>query len=329
MNNCEKIDFVITWVDGSDIEWCNQKNKYESIGDSSINRFRDWGLLKYWFRGVEKFAPWVNKVHFVTWGHIPNWLNIHHPKINIVKHSDFIPEKYLPTFNSNAIELNLHRIQGLSENFVYFNDDVFLLKETRKQDFFIDNKPCDSAILTALQPTEKLIDNIIFNNIVLINKNFDKKITKKFFSIKYGFYNIKSLCLLFFNKYSSFNNFHCHLNLKKSTMISLWNEYYEVLDSTSMSKFRTKNDVNIWLARYWQIVKGDFVASSVNDGYYEIDDINLLKEILKQKKLVVCLNDVLEYSDIDILKNKLIKHLSKILPLNLSLKLNCRYKNYG
>ncbi|MBQ6357217.1 MAG: capsule biosynthesis protein CapK, partial [Solobacterium sp.] len=39
------------------------------------NRFKDWGLFKYWFRGVEKFAPWVNKIYFITWGHVPTWLD--------------------------------------------------------------------------------------------------------------------------------------------------------------------------------------------------------------------------------------------------------------
>ena len=90
----QKIDFVIMWVDGSDPAWLEEKNKYlEKKIDTSnaINRYRDMGLLKYWFRGVEKLTPWVNKVHFVTWGHIPSWLNTNNPKLNIVKHEDFIP----------------------------------------------------------------------------------------------------------------------------------------------------------------------------------------------------------------------------------------------
>ena len=102
----EKIDFVIMWVDGSDPKWLEEKNKYldKKIDTSNaINRYRDMGVLKYWFRGVEKFAPWVNKIHFVTWGHVPSWLNTNNPKLNVVKHEDFIPQKYLPVFNANAI----------------------------------------------------------------------------------------------------------------------------------------------------------------------------------------------------------------------------------
>ena len=98
------MDFVLIWVDGGDAEWQKEKAKYSGtpVGDAAA-RFRDWGLLKYWFRGVEKFAPWVDKVHFVTCGHTPEWLNLDHPKINFVKHSEYIPEKYLPTFNSHTI----------------------------------------------------------------------------------------------------------------------------------------------------------------------------------------------------------------------------------
>ena len=99
------------------------------------------GTLKYWFRGVENYAPWVKQIHFVTCGHLPEWLNINHPKIHIVNHKDYIPEQYLPTFSSHVIELNMHRIPGLSEHFVNFNDDVFLTQPVKPEDFFQDGKP--------------------------------------------------------------------------------------------------------------------------------------------------------------------------------------------
>ena len=134
MNRREKepIDFVITWVDGNDPKWQEEKDKTliaQGLGvhiDGRKERYRDWDNLQYWFRGVEKYAPWVRKIHFVTWGHMPEWLNVDHPKLHIVKHEDFIPKEFLPTFNSHTIEWNFHRIEGLSEHFLYFNDDMFL-----------------------------------------------------------------------------------------------------------------------------------------------------------------------------------------------------------
>ena len=111
----DKIDFVILWVDGNDEKWLKQKNGYLGIkGDSNVNRFRDCQNLQYLFRGIEKHAPWVNKIFFITWGHLPKWLDVNNKKLEIVKHEEFIPKEYLPTFNSNVIEMNLFRIKNLS-----------------------------------------------------------------------------------------------------------------------------------------------------------------------------------------------------------------------
>ena len=90
----EKIDFVIMWVDGADEKWLEEKKMYDTNVDIEAggdHRFRDWDNLQYWFRGVEKFAPWVNSVYFITCGHYPEWLNLDHPKLKFVKHSDYIP----------------------------------------------------------------------------------------------------------------------------------------------------------------------------------------------------------------------------------------------
>ena len=70
------IDFVVLWVDGNDPEWRAEKAKYQGAvtdDSNSVNRFRDWGLMPYWFRAVEKFTPWVHKIHFVTCGRIPEF----------------------------------------------------------------------------------------------------------------------------------------------------------------------------------------------------------------------------------------------------------------
>lgn len=66
-----KIDFVVTWVDGNDDDWLREKNKYlpnENDTSCSDNRYRDWELMRYWFRGIEKYAPWVNQIFFCDLG---------------------------------------------------------------------------------------------------------------------------------------------------------------------------------------------------------------------------------------------------------------------
>lgn len=148
----EEIDFVVAWVDGNDPAWQEERSRYtqnverQKWNDSPV-RYRDWGLLKYWFRGVEKFAPWVRYIYFVTWGHVPSWLNERNPKLKIIRHDEFIPREYLPTFSSHTIELNLHRIPGLSEQFVYFNDDMYLTKSVSPEVFFKNGIPCDTAVM--------------------------------------------------------------------------------------------------------------------------------------------------------------------------------------
>ena len=176
-----KIDFVITWVDGTDPKWLAEKlrtlQEVDSLEaqktDSSDLRFRnDFDFLKFWFRGVEKFAPWVNQIFFVTYGHTPDWLNLVHPKLKIIRHEDFIPHEFLPTFNSHTIENHLHLIPGLSEYFVYFNDDFYLLKTTRPTDFFIkasSKKPAKSqnrykTLAETYLPRAFFAENILINN---------------------------------------------------------------------------------------------------------------------------------------------------------------------
>ena len=154
-----KIDFVITWVDGSDPVWDMQRQETlrkqgifvdESL-DNSTARYRDWDILKYWFRGVETFAPWSTKFILLTYGHLPKWLKKEHPKLHIVRHEDFIPAEFLPTFSSHPIEWNFHRIEWLTENFVYFNDDMFLIKKFLRK-IFLETKD----LLTCLRFSQML-----------------------------------------------------------------------------------------------------------------------------------------------------------------------------
>ena len=174
------IDFVIPWVDGNDPEWRKRKNEYLGTAedDDREERYRDWGLLPYWFRGVEKYAPWVRKIFFVCDQEPPKWLNTEHPKLKIVRHEDYLPEEYRPAFSSSPIELNLHRIDGLGERFVYFNDDTFLIREVKEDFFFKNGIPCDCALLNTI-PTDDLVRNPngrVFT--VFLNNRIENQIRK-------------------------------------------------------------------------------------------------------------------------------------------------------
>lgn len=303
----EKIDFVIMWVDGNDPKWQKEKSKYnpDSNADGSIYRYRDFNLLKYWFRGVEKFAPWVNKIHFVTWGHVPDWLDTNNKKINIVRHEDFIPKEYLPTFNANTIELNLHRIKNLSDNFVLFNDDVYLIKKTKKSDFFYGNIPKDLAALNVHCPKKSLISQYFgINDVNIINEHFDFKSSiknnlLKWLNIKNGSKNFRTICLLGCPRFPGFYQQHIANSYNKKTLQEVWEKEREILHNTCLNKFRTTVDVNQWLFKEWQIASGNFKPRSIKFGksfYIDRDGIDKVNKkvtnyIKKQKGKIISIND--------------------------------------
>jgi hypothetical protein len=102
-------------------------------------RFRDNEELRYSMRSLALHAPWIRSVILVTDGQTPAWLKRDHPSIRIVDHTEFIPSRFLPTFNSHVIEAYLHAVPGLAEHYIYLNDDVFLARPCRQTDFFTPN----------------------------------------------------------------------------------------------------------------------------------------------------------------------------------------------
>lgn len=142
------VDIVYTWVDGADAAWRAAKAAaLRELGSEGLDpaaldpaRFRSRDELRYSLRSVEMYAPWVRKVHLVTAGQVPDWLDLDHPKIHLVDHREiFADPSVLPVFNSHAIEAQLHRIPGLAEQYVYLNDDVMLGRPVGKELFFHAN----------------------------------------------------------------------------------------------------------------------------------------------------------------------------------------------
>ena len=134
---------VYLWVDGADPKWLARKNAALASAGRSIskfaagdNRYADHDELKYSLRSAQKFAPWINHIYIVTDGQTPKWLK-KNPRITIVDHKDIIPAQYLPVFNSTAIECFLDRIPGLSEYFLFANDDMMFNADIAP-DFFFD-----------------------------------------------------------------------------------------------------------------------------------------------------------------------------------------------
>lgn len=295
MNN--DIDVVIMWVDGNDKEWQNEILKYKQ--EINFERYRDWEILRYMFRGFEIYMPWIRKIHFVTCGHLPEWLNLKNSKINIVKHEEIMNKEDLPTFNSQAIEVNLYKIKGLSECFILFNDDIFVMKKLDKNRFFKNGKPCECAILNALTPNPLI--KVLMNNLNIINMHFDKrKVLKKnffkYFNYKCGIDGIRTICLLPWPKFTGFVDHHLANPFLKNTYVEVWKKEKKKLEATTSSKFRSDENVNQYLFRYWQFAKGIFKTINLkNNKVYDIKEIadveKMLKELEKKEYELICIND--------------------------------------
>ena len=325
----EKVDFIITWVDNNDDKWQKERNKYSMVSNknnesNSVIRFRDWNILKYWFRAVEKNANWVNKIYFVTCGHLPKWLNTDNEKLVIINHKDYIPEEFLPTFNSNVIELFFNRIPNLSEKFVYFNDDVFIVNKILPDYFFSGELPKDTLVFNSVSVNSEntIIEHTILNNLEILSKYFSKKdVLKnnkgKVYNIKYGKDILKSILLRPWENFTGINNYHTAMPYLKSTWDKIWDLEKDSLYNMGNNKFRTKNDINHWLIKYWQMFEGKFIpVSQKKNKYYDLQNNNskFYKELKNKKYNIVCINDSNEALEYEKIKNELVCVFDQMFP---------------
>lgn len=321
------IDFVVLWVDGNDPEWQRRFNEY-APQDKQIDvdcgeaRYRDWDCLRYWFRGVAQFAPWVRTVHFVTCGQVPEWLNTECDKLHLVRHEDFIPAEYLPTFSANPIEDNLHRIEGLSEHFVFFNDDFYLTAPVTPERFFVGGLPTDMAVLNTIQ-CEGLMGHITFNDLDAINRHFSKREVMRslrhWFTPRYGRYMLRTMALMPWPRFSGFFDHHVPQAYRKHTLEEVWAAEPELMHTTCTHRFRHMADANQWIFRYWHLCKGEFAPLNVmrDATFYNLSDAcfdQAIDSLQHSSKAIHVLNDSECITDIETKKALLQQAFQQLLP---------------
>ena len=154
------IDIVFTWVDGDDPDFIMLREAFRGGDVSAFRpeavdhaRFQSRDELRYAVRSIWLYAPRINHIYIVTNGQVPHWFMPDNEKVTIVPHSQIIPQEYLPTFNSHVIETCLHRIPGLSEHYLYLNDDVMITRRLDPSYFFTENG------LAYLFPTKNRLPN--------------------------------------------------------------------------------------------------------------------------------------------------------------------------
>lgn len=331
------IDFVVPWVDGNDEKWQREKNQYagqeQSSIDSSYVRYRDYGLLKYWFRGVEEFAPWVNRIFLITNGQLPSWINLEADKLIWVKHEDYIPPEFLPTFSANPIELPLHRIEKLSDKFVYFNDDFFLIRPVSESQFFKKGLPLMNPCVSLTVPKHGYdqFAHLMLNNVMVINSHFKaRKVIRHAMAnwlspFRVGFKSASRnwipLCL---GSFPGFSNPHLPSPFLKTVCEEVWMQEETILTNTMKHRFRSNDDVTQYLFYDWHLVSKQFVPQRRKKmgHYYSIQsDMTSNKEIIKavrnQTHPVICINDSssgLSVEEFDRMMSDLQRSFESILP---------------
>ncbi len=166
------IDLVYLYVNGNDEKWYERRKQY-MIGDKNANcRFRDNGELLFSLRSVDKYVPWIRNIYIVTDSEMPDWFDASDGRIHVIDHKTIMPEEILPCYNSNVIESYLYNIPGLSEIFLYLNDDCFFGNYV-SQDFFVkDGKPVTRMVKEHVIP-DTYYKRALYNSVQLMKSHFN------------------------------------------------------------------------------------------------------------------------------------------------------------
>lgn len=228
------VDVVFTWVDDNDPQWISRYNHWKGCYSEGIGlhaqdsaRFSNHDELKYSLFCVINNLPWVRDIFIVTDKQRPSWFNQSMDKrVKIIDHCDIISEKYLPTFNSHVIEAHLHNIEGLAENFIYFNDDVFVARPLPVGHFFKSN---GSASLFVSQKSL---------NAMALKGGFTPTLEA----------SLKGRALLakeFSVEVIDTPLVHTYVPLKKSIYQKCWSVFEKDIINFLPNKFRSSNDLNL------------------------------------------------------------------------------------
>ncbi|MFD8302111.1 stealth family protein [Streptomyces sp. NPDC059690] len=276
------VDAVYTWVDGNDPVW--QRRKARAKGEvyhaesASDARFISRDELRYSVRSLHLFAPWIRNVYVVTDDQVPAWLREDVPGLRIATHREIFRDRsVLPVFNSHAIESQLHRIEGLAEHFLYFNDDMFVGRPVAPHAFFTPSGtaryfPSRNRIPQGpVVETDTPVDAACKNNRVLLMKRFGRVITQPMEHIPYA--------------------------LRRSAMEEAERDFPEAWARTAASRFRAMTDLSPTssFALYYAALTGRAQPGSMPFTYLQLavpDLADRLQRLLDGRDQdTFCLND--------------------------------------
>ncbi|MEV0810387.1 stealth family protein [Micromonospora sp. NPDC050200] len=276
------VDVVYTWVDGADPEWLRRRAAITGVPyhaeAASAARFLSRDELRYSLRSLHQYAPWVRQVYLVTDDQVPEWLDPSASGIRVVSHREiFADPSVLPTYNSHAIESQLHHIDGLSEHFLYLNDDVFLGAEVLPSDFFLANGISrffpSPALVPPGAPTAEDIPSSAAgkNNRALIAERFGTVLSRKMKHMPHA--------------------------LRRSVLYEIEETFAAAHRVTAGSRFRSMTDISIAssLHHYYAFHTGRAVPGDLSYTIAELSNpdtpARLAHLLARRDRHVFCLND--------------------------------------
>lgn len=305
----DKIDLVIKWVDNEDPVWKADYEKYKAAeikagkqtADNTqafgIERTRNWHILKYWFRSVEKNCTWFNKIFFVCQrpSQVPAWLNTKSNKIRVVYHDEFIPAEFLPTFNTWNIEMFIHRIPDLADKFISFDDDFFVLNPIKPDTFFKNNLPVIWSKKVDAYHFKGIFGKVMNNTTAFEHKLFP--------SINYT-YAVGHLPIA---------------RIKSFEKNIVDTHYDEIANCFRVSKFRHEKNITHLIFPHIESFSGKAVLDQTYTNSKQITLSNNTDYNSLSNYEMVCFNDSEAVADFKNIKNKLIHFLN----------LDMQYWNYS
>ena len=300
-----QIDIVLPFYNDSDKYWHSVLYNYmrlENSNDRQVvgeERYRDWENLKYWFRAIEENCKWVNKVYLVVANEsqIPSWLDTSYKKLKVVLHRNYIPSELLPTFNIMTIEDFFCKIPGLSNNYIYCNDDYFFLNKTTQDMFFKNDLPVYNDTETQLKKLDTSgVDGTFYQ---CLNNGMD--LQQKILGDKAHWYALN----------------HLPVSHKKDFEVEILNKYYnDFINANNKSKFRYKNNLSmhVFLCLYKDMkpyIKSNNYANSCYVTITKDTNFNDYKD-----KQMVCFNDTqrLEQKDFYEVKKRMLDFMESKFP---------------
>lgn len=288
------IDAVITYVNSADQLWYREYVIKTKTHNPTPTRFRSWGTLRYLMRGIAEYMPFIRNIVLVVSSpsQVPVWVN--QKNVRVVYHKDFIPAKYLPTFNSCTIESFFWNIPDLADRIIYFNDDIFPNNPMTEEEFF-----------TGLTP------HIEF----LFYEKFQRTLFRQ--QCRAGLDALTTtMGLPEYPEDSLVVPEHTILPMVKDNMIRTGELCKDIIERVSTS-LRDKNNLNQYIYAYYQYFIGDYIPGEVKFKYVDLNERNIeetLKYLLSGEYQVICLNDSDKIKDYPKLRQRLNQTFEKKFP---------------